>query len=271
MRTTYKKPLTVSEQVEHIKNNKNVVFDNISEEDAELLLYEHNYINLVTPYKHRFAQKRKDGTTIRDNFHNHIYPRPVHFDEYYLSYLEERTSYPIIYSNIMRFESLFNAVVSYEMIHYYRIFDYQAFLDFIQSLSINTLALSTNKTYSMGQIDNMRKEIYSFEKTMEKYEDIYIFMDRLSLSETITVFRCSAPKLKGDIFKTLLNINGTIGYKTFSTFDEALTRLVPIRNCICHSNSLEVLTMYLRIKQKQLRTSTDRNKYKSLISKLSLE
>ncbi len=270
MRNTYKKPLKLDEQTNYIRQNKKVVFGNISEEDAQVLLYEDNYINLITPFKHRFAKKRKDGTTVRDNQHNHIYPDDVDFSSYYQSYIEERSKYPIIFSSIMRFEAIFNSIISYETIHYYGITDYAKFLSFVQCLINNLTVLRAGNSYSPSQLDHMEKELTHFDDEMSKYEDIYIFMDRLSLSNIITVFRCSDQALRTKIFKSLMSANATIGYKTFESFDKALTRIVPIRNCICHSNSLEVLSMYYNIKQKSPRTPTDRKRYRQLIKKLSL-
>jgi len=60
-RTNYKAPLKTREQVNYLEANKKVVFNEISKDDAEHLLYEHNYINVISPFKHRFARKTKKG------------------------------------------------------------------------------------------------------------------------------------------------------------------------------------------------------------------
>lgn len=51
-------------------------------------------------------------------------------------------------------------------------------------------------------------------------------------------------------------------------FDEALTRLTKVRNCVYHGNSLTILIRYYDIKNKELRNSTDKKKYETLIKHL---
>ena len=47
--------------------------------------------------------------------------------------------------------------------------------------------------------------------------------------------------------------------------------LVSIRNCVMHCNSLEVLIRFYKPKTHELRNSSDRKKYLSLIKLLSKE
>lgn len=56
---TYKPSKTVKEQVEYLESNKRVVFNEISKKEAEEILFKYRYINVITPYKHRFAKKIK--------------------------------------------------------------------------------------------------------------------------------------------------------------------------------------------------------------------
>lgn len=261
MKETYKKPLTINEQIKYLHDFKNVEYNQVSEEEAMPILYEHTYINVITPFKHRFARKDKKGNVIRDKYGNHIYDRLVEFSEYYDAYNDEREKYPVIYKNIQRFETIFNSVVAYEAIHYYDIDSYQHFLDFVSALRRNLMNMSLKNEYTQNACNNMTHELDKFPETMEKYDDIYIFMDRLSLSDIITVFRCLDSDLRSKIYKYLQQHDAVLGYMTFESFDEFLTRIVPIRNCISHFNSLEILKMYLHIKTKTLRTSSDRKKY----------
>jgi hypothetical protein len=78
----YKHPLSNAEQVNYIEENKNVVYSQYSKEKAIQYLYEHSYINVITPFKHRFAEKdKKTGIPLRDGLGNHIYTHKVDFKE----------------------------------------------------------------------------------------------------------------------------------------------------------------------------------------------
>jgi len=116
----------------------------------------------------------------------------------------------------------------------------------------------------------MDDEIDGLVEDMNRYDDIYIFMDRLSLSEAITIYRCIDRKLRSKVYKYLQTHDGVLGYLTFESFDEFLTRIVSIRNYVCHFNSLEVLKMYVHIQSKTLRTDSDRKTYSKIIKKLSV-
>ena len=265
----FKKPLTVAEQVNYLESNKRVTYNTISKEQAKEILYTHNYINVISPFKENFALRNDVGNIVRDKNGNHIYNRNTDFSEYYNCYLFERLKYPIIYENIIKFESIFNAIVSYETLNYYNIESYNSFLTFISSLKANLEILRKNKRYSESTTNHMLDEINSFDKLMTNYENIYIFLDRLSLSQIITVYRCVDKNLHNKIFKNLLSRNLTFGYSSAGTFDDVLKRIVPIRNCIAHSNSLNILINYYNIKDKSLRNATDKKKFKKIIAKLS--
>lgn len=271
MKRNYKPHKTIDEQIKYLHDFKNVEYNTISTDEARKILYEDKYINVITPFKHRFARKDKHGNVIRDDAHQHIYDRLVEFSEYNAAYEDERAKYPVIYSNIQKFETLFNAVVAYEIIEYYDILTYEDFLGFISDLRQNLMEMEDSGEYNPDACANMRKEINDFDEKMAKYDDIYIFMDRLSLSNLITVFRCCNRSVRSKIYKYLQAHDGVFGYMTFESFDDFLARIVSIRNCICHFDSLEVVTMYLRIKTKELRPSTDRKKYQKIIRKLSGE
>lgn len=270
MKKSYKKPLTIDEQIEYLQNKKRVIYNTTSKEDAKEKLYEHCYINTITPFKHRFARKDKNGNILRDNHGQHIYDRDIEFSEYYSAYVDERNKYPIIYANIQKFETMFNSVVAYEAIHYYSIENRSSFNGFLTSLKTNLMCMKLKNEYNQKACLKMSDEIDGLTEDMNKYDDIYIFMDRLSLSETITIFRCLDIELRSKIYKYLQSHDGVLGYLTFESFDEFLTRIVSIRNYICHFNSLEVLKMYFNIHSKTLRTDSDRKTYSKIIKKLSV-
>ncbi len=261
----FKPPLTIEEQITYIKDKKNVVYNIVDEKEAEKLLYEHCYINLITPYKRRFAKKDKHGRVKRDSEGNHIYPKEVEFAEYRDAYEKERNSYPQLYSSIIRFESAFNSILTYEMIHYYSLSNTIMF-QMMQEMMHKNLESSD---YEESTKEKMRQEISHFNEDIERYDSIYIFFDRSSLSRSITLFRCCDPDLKNKIFKELFARGYTLGYEDLPTFDSDLfDRLVQIRNCICHGNSLEVLLNYYRIKSKTIRKRSDRKRYETIIKKL---
>lgn len=270
MTKQYKKPLTLDKQIEHLKSQKNVVFNNYSEEEAMKILYGYNYINVISPFKHLFFSSDKNGIPLRDIDGNHIYPNPVDFKNYYDAYLSERYSYPRIYLNLMKFETIFNAILTYETVHFYTIRSSTDFDSFITSLIQNANSLKNNNEYSETVVNYMLDTFSSFHKKMLDYEDIYIFLDRLSLSEQISVFRCCDKPLRSKIFQSLMKYNVTLGYSTFKQFDGVLKRIVPIRNCICHFNSLEVLIEYRKIKTKELRYKSEKSIYKKIIARLSV-
>lgn len=267
MKTVYKKPRSNADQVSYLEQNKRVTFTNINKEEAEKLLYEHCYINLITPFKHRFADiDPSTGTPKRDAKNNHIYSKDTEFSEYYSAYSAERDLYPIIYKNIMSFESIFNSIVAEEVLMYYQIDSFANFLDFRNDLMLN----ASNLKISDQLREHLQDDINSFYQTMKKYDDIYIFLDRLSLSSLITVYKCCNKQVHNKIFQGLISCNATFGYSSPGTFDDILKRIVPIRNCICHFNSLEILINYYNIKTKELRKLSDRKRYINVIKKLSL-
>lgn len=268
MRKKYKKPLSVTEQIEYLSNNKKVVYKDVSIENAKLFLYEHNYINVISPFKRYFFEANKDGNPIRDVSGNHVYENDVDFNEYIKRYNDERAKYPCIYSNLLKFETKFNAIVSYEIILGYDIKDYNSFLIFINDLKTNIDSVFEDK--SSVKKGHLKKELEEIKNEIDKFQDIYILMDRLSLSKLILIFQYCNSKLRSKIFKSLMLHDATLGYMTFSTFNDFLLRLPSIRNCICHFNSLEILVNYWNIPNHILRKSTDRKKYLKIIDKLSM-
>lgn len=55
----FKEPKTINEQIEYLKSDKRVVFNDISESEAKEIPAKYGYINLITPFKHHFAKKKK--------------------------------------------------------------------------------------------------------------------------------------------------------------------------------------------------------------------
>lgn len=258
---TYKQPLTVQQQVDYLEKNKNVVYNDISKSDAEEYLSANNYINVISPFKYCFADKDSKGNVLKDEHGRHIYSRNIDFKEYVDEYEKERLQYPTLFEKISNFERTFNAVVSYEMLVKYNIVDTNAFSIFVESMNNSAL----NSSYSSTKKKYMIDEINKFTDKLNNYDSPYIFFDRLSLNEVITIYRLMDNSDRIRIFNNLKRMNCTLGYPSMQQFDEALTRLVHIRNCVYHGNSLTILIRYYKVKTKELRSSSDRKKYITLV------
>lgn len=63
----YKPAKNTQSQIEYLKSNKKITFNSIHEEQARDILFKYNYINVITPYKHRFSKCDKDGNEIKDD------------------------------------------------------------------------------------------------------------------------------------------------------------------------------------------------------------
>lgn len=64
-----------------------------------------------------------------------------------------------------------------------------------------------------------------------------------------------------------MNIN--FGVNNVNAFIKKYFTLVAIRNCVMHSNSLEILVRFYNPKTKDLRKATDKKKYTNMIKMLS--
>lgn len=51
----YKQAKTISEQLQYLNEQKRVQFNEMNKEIAGNKLLEYNYINVITPFKHQFA------------------------------------------------------------------------------------------------------------------------------------------------------------------------------------------------------------------------
>lgn len=260
----YKAPLSSEEQVEYLEKYKRVKYNYTDKQEAAEFLYTHNYINVISPFKYQFAAKNEDGTLEKKNG-RHVYPDNVEFNEYKRKYIVERSLYPSLFLVITRFETIFNSIVSNEILCHYSIDDDNKFESFIYEVTKNICDLH--------HVDNKRKThmlqtVIHFKNDLSKYNSPYIFMDRLSLSQLSTIYLAVDEKLSQRIFSELLSRGLTLGYTRKTDFDHILTILVQVRNCIMHGNSLTVLIRYYDVKTKKLRNRTNRRRYEVLITKL---
>ncbi|MDE8279761.1 hypothetical protein PT197_01495 [Erysipelothrix rhusiopathiae] len=73
----YKKCKPAKELISHLGTEKSVDFIETTKEKAEEILIRNNYINVITPFKHHFADLDENGAnkyeSIRDDEGRHIY------------------------------------------------------------------------------------------------------------------------------------------------------------------------------------------------------
>ena len=89
-------------------------------------------------------------------------------------YNPERMKYPTIYRNIMKFETAFNAIVSYEVINHYEIKDEIRFKMFIEIMQENIDSYVGSGRLKLSIANHMRNDIFKFESLMDNYNSIYI-------------------------------------------------------------------------------------------------
>lgn len=261
----YKKPLTIEQQVDYLEKSKRVVYKEISKEESGEFLYTHNYINVISPFKYHFAKKDDKGNVIKNKLHCHIYESEVDFMQYMNRYCNERTLYPSLYTALSIFESTFNSILSYEVINHYDLRNEKNIELFIQELMQNTLNL---KSISFSEKQHMLRTINSFPNSIDKYDSVFIFFDRLSFSELATIYKSINNKISYKIFEAMTSELLNLGYTKKRDFDNSLTTLIQIRNCIMHSNSLTILIRYYNVKKKLLRTAKDKKRYTKIIDQL---
>ena len=103
------------------------------------------------------------------------------------------------------------------------------------------------------------------------YADIYCFFDRMSLGNMLTVFTCLDKKQQDVIFEDLKRFNMNFNVQKIPDFINKIFCLVSIRNCVMHSNSLEILIRFYNPKTHELRKVSDRKKYLNMIKELCKE
>lgn len=259
----FKEPKTITEQIDYLKKEKRVKFDEITEAEAANILEKYGYINVITPFKHRFA-KKENGKVIKLDG-KHVYDRDIDFSEYFNLYKNERKTYSNLYSGISNFEITFNTVVSNIIAKEYNLNSESSFDLFIADLKSN---LSSNNIMNVAAKKRADETIDSLKSQLEKYGSVFILLDHCMLNTIITIYKNCSPQIKKHIFDKLLNLNCTLGYPDENIFDDALNRLVSIRNYVFHHDSLTVLLRYYDIKENKLRKHTDKKKYKTLLKRL---
>ena len=193
----FKEPKTITEQIDYLKKEKRVKFDEITEAEAANILEKYGYINVITPFKHRFA-KKENGKVIKLDG-KHVYDRDIDFSEYFNLYKNERKTYSNLYSGISNFEITFNAVVSNIIAKEYNLNSESSFDLFISDLKSN---LSSNNIMNVAAKKRADETIDSLKSQLEKYGSVFILLDHCMLNTIITIYKNCSPQIKKHIFET---------------------------------------------------------------------
>lgn len=264
----YKPSKKIKEQLDYLEEKKRVKFINMDRGTAGDKLLEYNYINVITPFKHKFAKCDSKKQVVKING-NHVYEKDVDFSEYYNCFLEERKEYPVIIANIQDFEIHFKSITAYYILTTSRIRNSSDLSLFLSKLELRFSYLESR--YDKNRIQHMKDQIESLKKDIFKYADVYCFFDRMSLGNMLTVFSCLEDDTQNRILKDMKKYKVNLNVDQIPDFIKKVFCLVSIRNCVMHCNSLEVLIRFYNPKTHELRNSSDRRKYLNLIKLLSKE
>lgn len=267
MSNMYKPAKTLNEQLEYLNKNKRVQFNDIDENKAKEILFKYNYINVITPYKHHFAKLDEKKEVIKVNG-SHIYERDVEFSEYLDYFKKERSKYPIIAKNVIYYETIFKSILSYRILtneNFKNEKDVSIFLDSIR------LRIAMNSAYNPSRLEHMNNHIIALKESINKYADVYCFFDRMSLGVSLTIFSGLDKKIQKQMMNDFKNYNMNFGVMNVNDFINKIFTLVSIRNCVMHCNSLEILIRFYNPTTHDLRKSTDRKRYLSMIRELTKE
>lgn len=261
----YKPAKTLDQQVDYLNSKKRVQFNLIDEDEAKEILLRYNYINVISPFKYKFAKLDNQKNPIKID-HNHIYERDVEFKEYYDYFIEERKYYPVIVTNILDFEIHFKSILAYYILTTNSLIKVNDFKFFLESLKLRSLSSNYDKrkAHMFNQIDALIENI-------DKYADIYCFFDRITLGNALTIFILLENSLQNNILTDLKKYGMTFKTEKVPDFIKKIFCLVSIRNCVMHCNSLTILIRYYNTKTHDLRKNSDKKRYLNLIDMLKIE
>ena len=157
----YKQAKTISEQLQYLNEHKRVQFNEMNKENAGNKLLEYNYINVITPFKHRFAKLNNKKEVEKSNG-RHVYERDIEFQEYYNFFIRERKSYPIIITNILDFILHFKTSVAYNILTTCKIQDSNQLKLFLDKLNLKFSFLKSK--YKENRIEHMSNRINALKK-----------------------------------------------------------------------------------------------------------
>lgn len=264
----YKNTKTVDELVEYLENEKNVTYNVINKEEAKKILYRYNYINVITPFKYKFAKYHPEQSDMDDPFKNnegrHVYERPVEFAEYFKEYQEERKDYPIIWKNLMDFETKFKSIAAHELLIHLKSNGNELLSDSQLEYFLSTCAFRAknsswiNQNFSSDNID------YWFDKVlgqMEHKNNLFVYFDHFNLGQWEILFAGLDEDLQEKIFDQLKKTEVNLNTKNVYDFLRRYKIVKEFRNCVAHNNSVRVLIRFRNIKTNQYRNLRERKKY----------
>lgn len=268
MKVKHKEVYTLDEQIEHLKINKRVVFDEIKEKETKDYLLRNNYINVITPFKHKYA-KWDEGNSNRlkkDENGKHIYEHSTDFKRYVEQHDAERSVYPIIMSNINSFENVFSSCFSYYVLNIYSINSYENFEFFLEHLvgHINsTVFKNREKKRALDKIKYIKNNYDSY------YTNFFNFFDSMSLGNRVYLYGLLPNDTQSCIYNLLKEEALTLGQQSKNQFDKTLKRLPGVRDTVYHCRSTTILVRYRNTKTNDFRKDTDARIYRNLIMHLS--
>ena len=283
----YKPSMKAKNMLDHIEDNKNIICQDISRDEAEILIKSKNYINLVTPFKHMFAEvdetKNNRYWSKKDSNGRHIYLERNDFMDYYALFLSEREDYSLLYKGLEIFEMAFKSMVGYEFIMAYNVIDSTKARIGFTNMKARVDKLVIDSTGTEEDVEFRKSKMKdSFDKHIRNLEDrisvetgkviygtdIYIMFDRMTLNEILNIYMLLRMSRKKKIFAELDSLELTLGAESELDLSRIVFNLTPIRNCVMHFNSIEILMKYSDYKNKIIRENASRKKYEDLVLQL---
>lgn len=260
----FKQPKNSQELIDYLSANLRVKFTHINKESAKDILEQNTYLNIITPFKHRFAKWQNNTGELINIDGKNVYERDVEFKEYFDLFLEERSLYPILYKSISKYELLMKSLISSSILVKHRITTRSEFQQLLFKLMLRIPIVYGDKKRRFETERQLKDAIKSLENTKNQF----IFLDRLALGTLISIFDL----LFIDELKFILNVfkqkHLHMNAESITLFSKFSYTLVSVRNTIMHSNSLEILVRYKNSGLKELRTSSDRKHYRKIIHEL---
>lgn len=259
---TFKEPKTTREMINHLKENKNITFqNNIDEKKAQDILLQYDYINIITPFKYFSCTKIKgdSGTLIPKKINgNHIYEFETSFDEYVNKFREEREKYPKIYESIIDFELKLKSIIVYHVFNDFNISSEESYCDFFDELKLGAKNYPTRRDNMIADFDKLKSEAGYI-------DNFYNHFDHMSLKNHSNIFHCLGSKTKKKVFDDLLKYGATLDRPGIEGFEKRLFETVSLRNTIMHGNSTTILVRYRNTKRNEFRSRNERKIFSKLI------
>lgn len=256
-----KKALEFYQMVDYLEGNKNVVFENINKEDAVKILKVHGYYNVITPFKYYFADRNKDDKSqLLKIDGRHQYSKQHDFEKWYLKFVEERETYPVIYKNVISIKTTFKNIMFNKIYCKYKFENNKELQEFF-SMDCRTNAMNR---YDFNEMKYINKSLDHLVKEVEERYSIYYLVGNIGFGDCNNLFRSLDINLQKEIIYELQNIGIAPRPTNAEEFYYRMVKIQKIRNCIMHNDSLEVLFRYELRNRNKARENRDRLSYKKI-------